>query len=435
MAVFRVYDGASPSALQALNPYDGAVFSPEFSFTAATSDAAHSSGWRVQIHLDREGRSQVGEGSRWRSGEILRGTVELDPVDRARPDGAPPAKRVTSVVVRAYHQSTTLFQAHKIIIQEPSGGVLAKLQPAAVGVKTVSEGRAEWHRGFCINGGEGTELWQGGTLEAISREVEGDFPLLEGEHAVERDLQPPPPDDRDDRDARATLPFLFGLPTATQITASNHLSRPPPLRRVLQNLQRTPPASLPSSACRNGTVEWIVEALVRVSDSTEPDEPTVAEALPEFGETPPAAFSPDTPHPTLNTPSQFGFLESTPSLIATRVVFPFEPTDDHQQDLYSSWRPDVTGTWAAIVAEHNGLMIREIVDNRPVTTGVVPGFGKDPRDEALGGSHVGSARALKGRLVDAEGGRDKWTCFEKRIPLRNVFGRLNGWMRCEVSSS
>ncbi|KAK4693416.1 hypothetical protein P7C70_g8928, partial [Phenoliferia sp. Uapishka_3] len=75
-----------------------------------------------------------------------------------------------------------------------------------------------------------------------------------------------------------------------------------------------------------------------------------------------------------------------------------------------------------------------MLDEREVTTGIVPGFGKDPRDEALGGTWVGLARELKGKMVERDGGREKWLCFEKRTPLRTAFGRLNGWIRCEVAA-
>lgn len=63
---------------------------------------------------------------------------------------------------------------------------------------------------------------------------------------------------------------------------------------------------------------------------------------------------------------------------------------------------------------------------------VVPAFGRDPRDEALGGTNMGSKRAMKGKFVEREGGRNAWCTFEKRMVVQGAIGRKQGWVRTEV---
>ncbi|KAM0750415.1 hypothetical protein T439DRAFT_381107 [Meredithblackwellia eburnea MCA 4105] len=428
--------------------YDASFDSiPRFSHTSATPlNEVHPSGWKVAIILDREGRSDTGPGRCWRSGEVVRGVVQVERADIPGQEGPFERKKVISVILRAFWQSTTQFQTQRLLEPKQPTGVLGKLQPAAVNLRSVTETRAEWHRGYCLDGGEGTEVWNGGELEDISRQVEGDFPLLEGLRNGGSDSEMPPPivtptitrpDEHSNEADQTTLPFSFGLPTTTLVTYANAVPNPPASRRLTQNYVRTPPASLSSQASRNGTVEWVVEALVRVASPE-----TIAEVQAQEAAGVGAGGEEDLPPAFANTisfsspdyPTRYGHLTSTPDLIVRRVVFPFEPSDHHSQDLLSSWRPELEGPWVSVVAGHNGLTIDEIRDERPVTTPVVPCIGRDARDEALGGTYVGPARPLRGQLIEREGGREKWSTFEKRMPIRNVFGKLSGYICCQLST-
>jgi hypothetical protein len=419
-----------------------------FPFTSATphdqEQTAHESGWRVSIHLNREGRGEEGEdaASRWRTGEALNGAVEVKKIE-----GSTTHKKITSVIVRAYWQSTTFY--HMVSVVQPEGGTKSK-KSSLLGSKpnVRMDHRAEWHRGYCNGGGEGTELWHGGELEEIQREVEGDFPLLDASTAAtttassatgtSADATASPRcadgEAEDDIPSRTTLPFNFTIPTSTRVTVSNVSPQPPATRRSLQLFQRTPPASLPGSACRNGCVEWTVEVLVRFesdevptpssSGSISPPFPRAVDELPSFDSATNAATE---------LSDNFGLARTGPNLIAHRIVFPYEPSDHHAMDLYSHWRPVVKGPWAAVTAKFAGIPLDEIEDTRPVLGVVVPSFGRDPRDEALGGTFMGPKRPMRGLYVEREGGRSRWSSFEKRKGLKNVLGRLMGHIRSEVS--
>lgn len=316
-----------------------------FPSTAATSPSLHESGWRLKIVLDREGRPEgSGTGATWRSGEALRGHVEVVPREM---EGGARARNITSLIVRAFWTSTTLYDSHRMIEVSPTGRFGGK-----GGLKILTDLRAEWHRGFCENGGEGVELWDGGELEDIRREIEGDFPLLEREMgAGEAGPSSSTTMARDNDEISASqrqLPFIFHLPTHTSTRNSNSSTRGPVSRTALQRFNRTPPSSLDPSICRNASVEWAVEAILRFQDS--PEEEIVTIPLVEGTPTGPAplatpAFSlSDEELPTFNSATagpmaaltDFGLLESTPALLVERVVFPYEPYDHHAQDLYSA---------------------------------------------------------------------------------------------------
>ena len=454
----------------------GGVY-PLVGYTAASEGLASThkeTGWMVAVHLDRQGRSAHGEGSRWRSGESLRGWVEL--TAPAEPPGGQdqtrgPQPRPCSVICRAFCQSTTLYFIAKVTTADYGpNGRLGRLKPAALStaVKTETSCQVEWNRAFLRGGGEGVELWQDGELEEVIREVDRDFAAFhhaggEGEGEVDgalatatlgpldsRDVplssrepgseSPPPPAEA--RMGQQVFPFEFLLPTAMRVAEANPLRHPPPDRHALHHFRRTPPPSLPALEGLTGCVEWTVECLVRFPEPDQTASP-LATANPSLARVRSGASNaPQEPLPTFHDPtpsttaslSQFGLLSATPTLLVHRANFPFEPADTHAQDLYSAWRPDVTGAWAEAVARYNNIPLHEIQDLTPVPSGsIVPAFGRDPRNEALGGSNMGPLRAMSGNLVGREGGRARWTSYEKRMPVKNVIGRTIGWTRTETS--
>lgn len=388
--------------------------SPLSRFSAATApDPAHPSGYQVKVHLDREGRADRGFDACWRSGERLQGFIELERT-------ADEARTISSVLVRVGWLSATLYTALRLqqVYPDQSTGFLAKLKPAS-SIQAISELKDEWHR----SDGEGIEVWTGGELAEIGREVEGDFPLLAG--GVTRAAEPPP---APTEDGRMTLPFTFALPTSSRVNSSSVTLHPPRGRRDLQLFDRTPPPSLPGSEGLSGVVEWFVEVLIRFqdADSTESTHSLLNDNLPSFH----AATYENA------SSSVFGLLQSSPTLLVSRITFPFEPVDHHAQDLYSSWRPNIHGPWSAAVAGRQGIPIEEVEDDRPITEDVVPQFGRDPRDEALGGSNMGTKRKHRGVLVEQEGGKGQWSSFEKRMAVKSSrLNRVVGWVRSEVSSS
>lgn len=389
--------------------------SPLSRFSAATPpDLAHPSGYQVKIHLDREGRADRGFDACWRSGERLQGFIELQ---RQEEEGA---KAISSVLVRVCWLSATVYTALRLqqVYPDQSSGFLAKLKPAS-SIQAVSELKDEWHR----SDGAGIEVWSGGELADIGREVEGDFPLLAG--GVTRAAAPPPPPAED---GRMTLPFAFALPTSSRVNSSSVSLHPPRGRRDLQLFDRTPPSSIPGSEGLSGAIEWFIEVLIRFQDA-EPATPTLS-ALSDD----PPSFRAAT-HEAAST-SVFGLLQSSPTLLVSRITFPFEPLDHHAQDLYSSWRPNIHGPWSAAIAGRQGIPIDEVEDDRAITEDVVPQFGRDPRDEALGGSNMGTKRKHRGVLVGQEGGREHWSSFEKRMAVKSSrLSRVVGWVRSEVRYS
>ena len=74
--------------------------------TDTEAEARRKCGWEVSIRLNREGRSDDFNevSSKWRSGEALRGEVVLSPIA-----GHMAPKKVQSLLVRAFWQSTTVY--------------------------------------------------------------------------------------------------------------------------------------------------------------------------------------------------------------------------------------------------------------------------------------------------------------------------------------
>ncbi|KAK4049166.1 hypothetical protein OIV83_004314 [Microbotryomycetes sp. JL201] len=406
-------------------------------YTAATTgqpalSSDDDSGWRVSVELDKEGRTETGPTACWRSGETLCGVVRMQHADPATPGAR--RKRIASVIARAFWQSSTMYRVAKIVPEEPKAG-LSKVFKSANAFKTVAELRGEWHRSEF---GEGAELWHGGELEDISREVEGDFPLLAAQSRSQAaDSEPSPPAWHENRDLY-DLPFRITLPTVSRVTSCNALPNGGPLRRQLQHFKRTPPSSLKGTDVQAGAIEWIVEVIVRYMNESgaqvTPAEAASATSLsnPDGAQDGDLPSFPEAVNEGSDGFDEFGLLQPSDSLAVIRTVFPFEPLDHHVQDLYSAWRPKTDVPWAEPVARYNGLTLEEIEDPRPVSEGIVPSFGRDPRDEALGGSHMGPKRKTLSTLLEVEGGREKWIGYEKRMSVKGRFGRFVAWIRSEM---
>lgn len=443
--------------------------------SAIPINLSHESGWKLSIVLDKEGR---GDKMPWRSNEGLRGSITVEP----RQDISESPRRIKSLIVKAFWTSRTQFETSHLV-EVPSTSRFG----GATGTKVIVNVRSEWHRGFLENGGEGVEIWDGvgGELQEITREIEETF--------FSEDLQggvSPLAATETSLNGSRTLPFAFLLPSVTRVTMSNPSLQPPVNRFLLQNYPRTPPASLLNEDCRHACVEWTVEAILRFEDEVTlpsisslvdptPIASSSSSSSPDAPTTSPITLEPilsntlsSTPNNMLTSPvettstaventdialestaaiqelptflaathditspfSHVGFLTTTPSLLVQRIVFPFEPNDNHAQDLYSQWRPIVSGRWASVVAKHNGIPLEEIsMEDKPVIPGkTVPCFGRDARDESLGGTNMGSLRAMKGLLVEELGGRDRWSTFEKRMIYQSKMGRKQGWVRSEV---
>lgn len=384
-----------PSTLSSLPPavHDPALHAtrslPTPTATATAPDPTHSgtSGWRIAIHLDREGRppSWDNHSSKWRSGETLKGRVELSQV-------APAAAPITSVIVRSFWQSTTTFVTSAI-----SAPSMARMMGKDDGVRGRVVEHGEFHRGYLEAGGEGVELWEAAEeLELLRREVERDFPLLGGPATpldLERREVASRPADVRDPSGPLSFDFTFLIPTSTRSTFSNSSPSAPANRGILINFMRTPP---PSFATTNGSVQWFVEVLLRTEEA-----PTATQALPDDLPTFGSAIED-------GAASDFrGLLQPSASLTIKRTEFPFEPLDNHVQDFNSHWTVHGGPIWP-------------------------PTFGRDARDE-LGGSTL--AKDV-GRLVAQDGGSDRWTTYEKEVSVKSPlgFGRASGVLRTEVSS-
>ncbi|KAM0750664.1 hypothetical protein T439DRAFT_325720 [Meredithblackwellia eburnea MCA 4105] len=378
----------------------------------------HPSGWNVDINLNQEGRSTdwgVPQ-SRWRSGEALRGNVVVSPWE----GWTEPPRKIESVIVRAFWQSTTVYVTRVQSVTPKR--MMKRDEPVLVVGGDGLVDHAEWHRGYLDEGGEGTELWEEALeLERIGNEVEGDFPLLLGGRRGEGDeenstvpLDPrdveiragttrtstPTPGSGHDPNTPKAFEFSFALPTVTRSTFSNPSPSAPADRGTLMNFHRTPPPSFDSFNYRKGAVEWFVEVLVRTKVSNETVSTTShqeEEQLPSF------PMSVD----TVGQHDFRGLLESTPNLLVERLKFPFEPLDEHSQDLYSGW------------------------NSKDVLSVAVPSFGRDPRDE-LGGSNV--ARDLLRADQVAEPGAG-WLTYAKETSVKPVLGigRINGILTSQIS--
>ena len=391
----------------------------------------------MKIVLHREGREEEGEGSCWRSGEQLNGRIELDAIAGME------QKSIEGLVIRAFHNSVTVYSHFYRV--DPSDSVrvqnMANKYPGyyhglAAG-KIVTEERIEFHRGFC---GEPIELWSGDALEGIARSVEGDFPLLEGDRGAGGGFERSLPEIVD---GRAVLPFSFLLPTTTRSDTAASLGGAPSDRQYLRDFIRSPPPSLSGKDCGKGCIEWVVEALLTVNDGSSGTSLETAPSPRPSDLTPldsPPTFDSAVNHHDL---SAHGLLNSRSSLLVERIIFPFEPRDADTQDLYSSWTTRPPSHVARLVASRSGIHPSDLGghsdgfeqwEDTPVDEHVdVPQFGRDPRNDSLGGSYV-NGRNLKGTLVEQRGGRTKWTTFEKSITIKSsILGLFAGRIRTETS--
>lgn len=387
---------------------------------SGSRDAADT-GWRVRIELPET------HGADHRSGEELQGSIVVSRTTA-------PAKRIKGLVVRCYWTSTSEY-VYSYVVRPSERDLRAAKYSKFQGYHDSSLGKTqvvtkrgvEWHRGFC-EGGEGVEIWRGGELEEIRRVVEGDFPLLEGEapeeqdHAVPETLSP---------DGTTTLPFSFVLPTKSRSTSANPAPGAPPNRFAFRSFLRSPPPSLNRDSA---LVEWVVEAILAVDDGPSPSDAAVATDAPPTDELPPMFGS--TLDGTSADLDAYGHLNSSSTLVVERVAFPFSPHDAHTQDLYSSWDVLPPSSLAQIVGVRNGIPLEEQFDSpeeRREVAPSVPTFGRDPRDESLGGSRVGGRRVLRGTAVERAGGRAMWSTYEKVLPIRARF-KTTGYLRSQVSN-
>ncbi|KAK4705234.1 recombining binding protein suppressor of hairless, partial [Phenoliferia sp. Uapishka_3] len=361
-------------------------------FASSLPLSTASSSWSITIHLDHEGRpsSWFDHASKWRSGEALKGRVEVTPIARVLATPMP----IKSLVVRSFWQSTSVFMT-----QEASRVRMMAKDEVVMGRRTINHG--EYHRGWLEGGGEGVELWEEAEeLDFLRREVDGDFPLLgDPSRTIDRPDYPHrnPALPRNSQSTN-TFDFTFVLPKSTRSNFSNPSPDAPADRANLMNFARTPPPSFDTPAHTNGSVEYFVEVVLRtgVFENT-PTSPTLHEEPPSF----PTALEED-------ALCDFrGLLQPTSILAVERIKFPFEPLDAHAQDLHSSW---------------------SVVDGAPGP----PLFGRDPRDE-LGGSNLSKEVAAPGRLIHQMGGADRWTTYEKESPVKSVLGLARGLLRSEIS--
>jgi hypothetical protein len=198
-----------------------------------------------------------------------------------------------------------------------------------------------------------------------------------------------------------TYDFNFTLPTRTRSDFANPSDDPPYDRARLMNLARSPPPSFDGGdGGRTGSVEYIVEVLLRTDEPTPSlaDLSAPSEELPSFL----ASFAAN------GELSTRGFLRSTPSVLVRRITFPFAPYDRHVDSLDSGWQNGVT------------------------RTGALPSLGRDPRDE-LAGSKLAEGQGSR-RWIEASGGIDRWTTYGKDIQLKSsALQRAASRLRCEVS--
>lgn len=356
---------------------------PLVGYTSATPrDApAHPSGWRAAIRLDREGRDSAGLAARWRSGESVRGQVELS-LSQSDEFGEP--RQPSSVIVRAFCQSTTLYWVSEVTSEGTNRRDL-KAKNSVVGIKVDSSVRAEWARSY-LTGSQGVQL--------LDQKDNSLAMLAEG---------------------TSTFNFSFTLPSSLHADEASTPEEAPGWREASLAMERTPPASLPAVEGKSAAIEWTVEVLVSFGSPGSNNLPSFTEAT--------GAGADHTP---------FGFTPPTPDLLVQRIVFPFEPSDLHAQDLYSSWRPSTVNQSGEPVSRYKGIPPEHIDTTTPLFP-VIPSIGHDPRDEPLGGAHCGPTRPIKSQLVEQLGGRQKWSTYVKRSEIVGLFGRTTGTISVEGS--
>lgn len=312
--------------------------------------------------------------------------------------------RFRSLVVRGYWQGVTVYSSHTAPapVKLKSGVLsLAQLKSAAVNAHTVTIERAEYHRGYLGDSGEGTELFdvREGVVEDAplddevppSPQEDGKATVAEIEHSQDN---PTPTSPAEEPSLFRSYPFSFILPTTTRTQFANPSLFAPEDRSRLMATPRCPPPSFDSGDMRNGIVEYIVEVLLR-TDTPEEDAPKDGE-LPSFR----ASFA------ASGDLSSRGLLRSTPSVLVKRITFPFEPMDRDQVHLYSAWCNPVL--------------------NPPLS------LGRDPRDE-LGGTKL-ATKVESEEISNQNGGGEKWTTYGRTVVARvGSLGRAATSIYCEVS--
>ncbi|GAA6044650.1 hypothetical protein JCM8097_003128 [Rhodosporidiobolus ruineniae] len=326
---------------------------PRFATMPESSDRVtppeqHSSGWDVDLKLE--------EGVK-RSGQVLRGQVEV----KARA-GVELAK-VSSLLVRCYWQSTVVYTTFSVL--SPSSSF-----PPVPGAPAYTD-TAEYHRGYAPTGGEGLDIPIGSSLDASSA---------------------------------ASFDFAFPLPTLTHSNFANPSWLPPASRHDLMKFERCAPPSFDTNDLHDGTVEWIVEVLLR----TEPvDGGRALCAAPSADDLPPFNAAPA----AVGDLSSRGLLRSTSRVLVQRRTFQFEPLDRFTEDYQASW----------------------LGKAEPM-----PSLGRDPRDELSATQQVEVGSILPDRLVEQEGGDERWMTYFKEIALKGgplSLGKKTTQLRAEISFS
>jgi hypothetical protein len=208
----------------------------------------------------------------FRSGEVIEGNVIITRPP-ASADGKPiPTVKVESLKLQAYFESRNLFW-HFDVAQPKTGveKVKSKIKPGMM-QKFESTVGHEVHRGFVRD--EDIEMSFRNSGDMVLR-----FDEL-GEDSV-------------------SLPFAFTIPSRMTVTEWN--KQYPNAPRDLCPVERSPPPSYPDSPI--ASVQWVVEAVLELDKSTEVE---VDDRM---------------------------FKQPNPSVVVTRIVFPFLPKDSDAQDL------------------------------------------------------------------------------------------------------
>ncbi|GAA5888529.1 hypothetical protein JCM6882_008986 [Rhodosporidiobolus microsporus] len=318
-----------------------------FLHPTVTPHEEHGSGWDVRLELEG------GEGRTWRTGEMLRGKVEVKPREGVE------QQKITSLIVRCYWQSTVLYTTFSTATGANS--------PSPTGVHYTEQ--AEFHRGYAPTNGEGLEL---------------------------------PLDSTSDPFSSRSFDFAFTLPTITHSAFSNPSWCPPKDRSALMKLERCAPPSFDTGSLHDGTVDWIVEVLLRTEkpDGGRAFAHVVSEELPAFDPAPAAS----------GELSSRGLLHSTPTVLIKRITFPFAPHDRFVEDYHRAW-------------------------NDPAAV-PYPSLGRDPRDELTTSHAVDLEEIAPGRLIEREGGKERWMTYFKEMTMRSGplgMGKKATTLRAEIS--
>ncbi|GAA6021653.1 hypothetical protein JCM10207_008099 [Rhodosporidiobolus poonsookiae] len=321
---------------------------PSFIVPTVTLEERHQSGWDVKVRLDGKGRT-------WRSGETLRGQVAVVP--RAGME----QQKVTSLIVRCFWMATTLYTTFSYTRDPYSHNMLSP-----PGHATYIE-QAEYHRGYATDG-DGLEL---------------------------------PVDERLSAGTASSHDFAFVLPKTTHATFSNPSWCPPSDRHDLQKYERCAPPSFapPTGDIHDGTVEWVVEVLLR----TEADPGRSFSASGPSDELPSFAVA----SAAVGEHASRGLLESTPSVLVKRITFPFEPYDRYVEDYQRAWHDDAAP--------------------------VIPSLGRDPRDELSMSKRVDPGEMAPERLVLREDREVAWSTYFREIAVKGGLMGKSSTLRAEIS--